>query len=196
VAYQVNPYFEMEEPGNRPLVKTWADPEDLAAFVQTVRDLRPQVDFLIVSAHWGFGAGEELAEYQRPLGHALIEAGADVIFGNHVHAVHGVEVYRGKAILYSPGNFIAQQPREGLSEFAVRLLDEMSTDGYAAELQVGTSGGYAIRIIPTMTDANGLPVIVQGADFERIAERLVRLSDELGTVVRVDGDALVVEGLA
>ena len=110
VAYQVNPYFEMEEPGNRPVVKTWADPRDLSVFEQVIRDLRSQVDFLIVSAHWGFGAGEELAEYQRPLGHALIDAGADIVFGNHVHAVHGIEVYRGKAILYSPGNFIAQQP--------------------------------------------------------------------------------------
>jgi poly-gamma-glutamate synthesis protein (capsule biosynthesis protein) len=154
------------------------------------------VDVPIVSAHWGFGAGEELAEYQQPLGHALIDAGADVIFGNHVHAVHGVEVYRGKAILYSPGNFIAQQPREGLSGFALQVLDEMSTDGYAAELKVTPSNTYAIRITPTVTDENGLPVFANGADFDRIAERLIRLSAELGTTLRVDGDILVVDGLA
>jgi poly-gamma-glutamate synthesis protein (capsule biosynthesis protein) len=196
VAYEVNPYFEMEEPGNPPVVKTWADPQDLRTFEQVIRDLRPQVDFLIVSAHWGFGAGEELAEYQRPLGHALIDAGADVIFGNHVHAVHGVEVYRGKAILYSPGNFIAQQPREGLSDFAVRLLDDMSTDGYAARLDVSPSGSYSVRITPTVTDENGLPVFAHGEDFERIANRLVRLSAELGTSISVDGDTLTVEQLA
>ena len=196
VAYQVNPYFEMEEPGNPPAVKTWADAQDLAAFEQVIRDLRPQVDFLIVSAHWGFGAGEELAEYQRPLGHALIDAGADVIFGNHVHAVHGIEVYQGKAILYSPGNFIAQQPREGLSDIAVRLLDEMSTDGYAAWLDVAASGTYSVRIIPTATDKNGLPVFARDEDFERIANRLVRLSAELGASITVDGDALTIEHLA
>jgi poly-gamma-glutamate synthesis protein (capsule biosynthesis protein) len=195
VAYEVNPYFEMEEPGNQPQVKTWANPHDQAASEEVIRELRPQVGFLIVSAHWGFGAGEELAEYQRPLGHALIDAGADVIFGNHVHAVHGVEVYQGKAILYSPGNFIAQQPREGLSGFALRVLDEMSRDGYAAELKVMKSGAYAIRIRPTMTDDDGLPVFAHGADFERIGERLIRLSAELRTTLRVDDDALVVDGL-
>jgi poly-gamma-glutamate synthesis protein (capsule biosynthesis protein) len=195
VAYEVNPYFEMEEPGNPPVVKTWADPEDLAAFARAIDELRHKVDFLIVSAHWGFGAGEELAEYQRPLGHALIDAGADVIFGNHVHAVHGVEVYGGKAILYSPGNFIAQQPREGLSDFAVRLLDDMSTDGYAALLDLDTDGSYAVRITPTVTNEDGLPVFAAGEAFERIADRLVRLSAELGTSVTVDGGALVVDRL-
>jgi poly-gamma-glutamate synthesis protein (capsule biosynthesis protein) len=196
VAYEVNPYFEMEEPGNPPVVKSWADPEDLAAFIRAIQNLRPKVDFLIVSAHWGFGAGAELTEYQRPLGHALVDAGADVIFGNHVHAVHGVEVYRGKAILYSPGNFIAQQPREGLSDFAIRLLDDMSSDGYAASLDLGTDGRYSVRITPTVTNEGGLPVFATGDARDRIADRLVSLSAALETPVKVDGDFLTVEGLA
>lgn len=193
VAYEVNPYYEMEEPGNQPRVKTWADSRDMAAFETVIRDLRPRVDFLVVSAHWGFGAGEELAEYQRPLGQALIDAGADVVFGNHVHAVHGVEVYKGKVILYSPGNFIAQQPREGLTDDALRVLDEMSTDGYAAWLDVSTEGMYTVRITPTVTDDDGLPLVARGDDFDRIAERLTRLSAALGTRIRVEGDKLVIE---
>jgi poly-gamma-glutamate capsule biosynthesis protein CapA/YwtB (metallophosphatase superfamily) len=185
VAYEVNPYYEMEEPGNPPRVKTWADAGDLAAFEDVIRELRSQVDFLAVSAHWGFGAGEELAEYQRPLGQALIDAGAEVVIGNHVHAIHGIEVYNGKVILYSPGNFIAQQPREGLSAFALSVLDGMSTDGYAAWLDVAGDGRYTVRITPTVTDEQGLPVIARGEAFDRIAERLARLSAELGTIVRV-----------
>lgn len=190
VAYEVNPYFEMEEPGNPPVVKTWADQDDLAAFIESIQNLRFQVDFLIVSAHWGFGAGQALAEYQRPLAHAIIDAGADVIFGNHVHAVHGVEAYRNRAILYSPGNFIAQQPRDGLSEFAIQLLDDMSTDGYAAQLELSPGGTYSVQFRPTVTNAEGLPVFAQGDAFARIADRLIRLSADLNTAVAVDGDTL------
>ncbi len=193
IAYEVNPYFEMEEPGNPPLVKTWANADDLSYFLERVRELRTQVDFLAVSAHWGFGAGEELAEYQRPLGHALVDAGADVVFGNHVHAVHGVEVYNGKAILFSPGNFIAQQPREDLSEFAARILDEMSTDGFAAWLDVAGDGTYSVRLMPTVTDEDGLPVVARGDEFSRIANRLVRLSAQLETAVRIEGDRVFVD---
>lgn len=194
VAYEVDPYFEMEEPGNRPLVKTWPNLKDLKRFEEKIREVRAQVDFLVISAHWGFGAGEELAEYQRPLGHALIDAGADVVFGNHVHAVHGIEVYKGKAILYSPGNFIAQQPRENLSAFAEQVLDEMSPDGFLAWLDLNSEGAYSIRITPTTTNSHGLPEKAISEDFDRIAERIVRLSLTLGTTVRVDNETLVVVG--
>lgn len=195
VAYEVNPYFEMEEPGNPPVVKTWVDQADLAEFTHAIQNLRPQVDFLIVSAHWGFGAGEALAEYQRPLAHALIDAGADVIFGNHVHAVHGVEVYKNKAVLYSPGNFIAQQPRDGLSDFAIRLLDDMSTDGYAALLELADNNQYSLRFRPTVTDADGLPVFATGDPYDQIADRLVRLSAELDTTVSASNGSLRIDRL-
>jgi poly-gamma-glutamate synthesis protein (capsule biosynthesis protein) len=193
VAYEVNPYYEMEEPGNQPRVKTWADETDLAAFTAAIKELRSQVDFLVVSAHWGFGAGEALADYQRPLGQALIDAGADAVFGNHVHAVHGIEVYKGKVILYSPGNFIAQQPREGLTGFALQVLDEMSTDGYAAWLDVAADGSYSVKLTPTVTDDQGLPIIAKGEAFDRIAERLTRLSAQLDSTVKVEGNQLVVD---
>ena len=78
----------------------------------------------------------------------------------------------------------------------MQLLDEMSTDGYAARLDVTESGAYSARIIPTVTNEDGLPVFARGEDFDRIASRLVRLSAELGTSLRVDGDTLTIEQLA
>lgn len=191
-AYEVDASIEMEEPGNPPAVRTWTDDVDRARALEKVAQLSRQVDFLAVSIHWGYGAGEQLAEYQQPLGRALIDAGADIVLGNHVHAVHGVEAYRGKAILYSPGNFVAQQPREGLSARAIAVLDEMSHDGYLARIDVEAGGGYGVRIIPTVTDIDGLPIRARGEDFARIAERLERLSARLGTTVKASGDEVVV----
>jgi len=193
-SYEVNAFTQMEEPGNPPVVRTWVDPADLAQAVAAIAALRAEVDFLAVSVHWGFGAGEQLAEYQRPVGHAFIDAGADVVLGNHVHAVHGVEVYKDKVILYSPGNFIAQQPREGASEAALAVLDEMSPDGYLARLDVEPGGNYRVEFVPTSTNADGLPEVVSGAARERIAHRLQRLSARLGTEISTVEDRLVVLG--
>lgn len=192
IAYEVNPYSEMEEPGVPPVVRTWTDETDRRLAEDCIRRLRSQVDFLVVSIHWGYGSGEELAEYQQPLGRTLIDAGADVIFGNHVHAIHGIEVYNGKAILYSPGNFIAQQPREGASDIALAIYSEMSPDGYAAWLDVAPTRTYSVRIVPTSTNSDGLPEVARGDVLRRIAERLQRLSSKLGTDIQVHGDEIYV----
>jgi poly-gamma-glutamate synthesis protein (capsule biosynthesis protein) len=192
VAYEVDPYGQMEEPGLPPIVRTWTDPSDQELAENCVRRLRGQVDFLVVSAHWGYGSGDQLAEYQRPLGHALVDAGADVIFGNHVHATHGIEVYHGKAILYSPGNCIAQQPREGISAAALAILDEMSPDGYLARLDVTADRLYRVHLLPIWTNREGLPEAAHDAVWRRIAERLQRLSARLGTELRVHGTDITV----
>jgi len=71
-----------------------------------VRKTRALVDVLIVSAHWGPNWGDDPPAEQIPLAHALIDAGADVIFGHSGHVVRGIELYRGKPILYCTGNFI------------------------------------------------------------------------------------------
>jgi poly-gamma-glutamate synthesis protein (capsule biosynthesis protein) len=66
----------------------------------------------------------EAESYERELAHAAIEAGADVVYGHGSHVVQGVEVYRGKPILYCVGNFamdwIRMRPnKEGLAIWVV-----------------------------------------------------------------------------
>jgi poly-gamma-glutamate capsule biosynthesis protein CapA/YwtB (metallophosphatase superfamily) len=191
-SYEVNAFMQLEEPGNPPRVRTWVDERDVEHALEQVRQLRSQVDFLAVSAHVGFGAGEELAEYEQPLCRAFIDAGADIVLGNHVHAIHGIEVYKGKVILYSPGNFIAQQPREGATPEIIAIYDDMSKEGFLAWIDVDTDGTYNTRIVPTVTNAEGLPEVAHGADAQRVGERISRLSRRLATDVASKGDELVV----
>ena len=89
----------MEEPGHAPVVHTVPDQADLSAICARIGAARSRSDFLAVSVHMGRGFGEDLAEYEPLVGRALIDAGADVVFGNHVHAIHGIESYAGRAIL-------------------------------------------------------------------------------------------------
>lgn len=62
-------------------------------------------DLVIVACHWGTEGDNYANDYQRKWGHDLIDAGADLIIGNHSHCLQGVEYYNGKVICYSLGNF-------------------------------------------------------------------------------------------
>ncbi|MDX9893179.1 MAG: AmmeMemoRadiSam system protein B [Patescibacteria group bacterium] len=72
-------------------------------------DLRFQVDWIIINIHWGQEYQLQPNEMQRHLAHQLIESGADVVIGHHPHVVQGLEVYQGKPIFYSLGNFVFDQ---------------------------------------------------------------------------------------
>ena len=68
--------------------------------------LRKQVDIVALSIHWGIHfIPAVLADYQREVAHAAIDAGADVILGHHTHILKPIEVYKGKVIFYSLANF-------------------------------------------------------------------------------------------
>lgn len=76
--------------------------------VDAIKAARPDSDFVFVYTHWG----EEYVasnEYQRMLAHTFIDAGADMVIGSHPHVIQEREVYKGKWIFYSLGNFIFDQ---------------------------------------------------------------------------------------
>ncbi len=94
------------QPGIPPEIITQANPEDLAAMVQDIKKLRRSVDVLVVSMHWGIHhVPAIIAMYQYEVGHAAIDAGADIIIGHHAHILKGIEVYKGKVIFFSLCNF-------------------------------------------------------------------------------------------
>lgn len=74
--------------------------------LELVSKTKERVDWLIVSAHWGPNWGYLPPADHPPFAHALIDAGADIIFGHSGHVVRGVELYKAKPILYCTGDFI------------------------------------------------------------------------------------------
>jgi poly-gamma-glutamate synthesis protein (capsule biosynthesis protein) len=93
----------MNRPGIPPIIVTWPDPAYLAAFTDDIRALRPRVDVLVASLHWGLG--KDVLDYMRQIAHAAIEAGADVVIGHGPHYSLAVEMYRGRPIFYGLGSF-------------------------------------------------------------------------------------------
>lgn len=68
-----------------------------------------ETDYVIINIHWGNEYQHNFNVYQQEVGRALVEAGADLIIGHHPHVVQGMEIYQGKPIFYSLGNFVFDQ---------------------------------------------------------------------------------------
>ena len=98
--------LEEDQPGTPCEILTYPLEEDLADVITDVKKARKEADIVAVSMHWGVHYFRALiAGYQVPMAHAAIDAGADIIFGHHPHILKGVEVYKGKIVFYSLGNF-------------------------------------------------------------------------------------------
>ena len=66
-------------------------------------------DVVIVFPHWGTEYDPTPFAGQKTLAEAAIDAGADLVIGNHAHWAGAIEVYKGKPIWYALGNFVFDQ---------------------------------------------------------------------------------------
>jgi len=81
----------------------------LSEATEMIKEADRENDLVIVNIHWGVEYDHFFNTYQKERGRALVDAGADLIIGHHPHVVQGMEIYNGKPIFYSLGNFIFDQ---------------------------------------------------------------------------------------
>ncbi len=109
----ISTFYEQTDwqPGTPPKIITMAQKEDLAAMKEDIRRAKAQADVVIMSIHWGVHhLPAVIAMYEYEVGHAAIDAGADLILGHHAHILKGIEVYKGKVIFHCLANFAAWMP--------------------------------------------------------------------------------------
>ncbi len=112
-AFTVYEPVEPDQPGTPPRIRTFPHLDDLEVLSRQVSAARQVADIVLVSMHWGIHMiPYALADYQTICARKLIDAGADAILGHHPHILKGVELYRGKPIFYSLGNFAIGQPHD------------------------------------------------------------------------------------
>jgi poly-gamma-glutamate capsule biosynthesis protein CapA/YwtB (metallophosphatase superfamily) len=105
-AHTLYEQIETDQPGTPARIRTFAFREDVAAMTRDIEAARAQADCVIVSLHWGIHfVPAVLAEYQREVARAAIDAGAGLILGHHAHILKGIEFYKGRAVFYSLSNF-------------------------------------------------------------------------------------------
>jgi len=171
----------VEQPGTMPLVRTWVAAKDQQLVCDRIAALRAEGRTVIVGIHWGVPehwlspVSGRLAEYQRPLGHALIDAGAEIVFGHHSHSLHPIEVYRSRPIFYSAGNFLFEDPRAFMAPESVIV-------------QVAVGPRLGVWLVPAVVDAQGFPQLATGGEARRVVEWLRELSRGFGTALEIEGD--------
>ncbi|MBK4737598.1 CapA family protein [Noviherbaspirillum pedocola] len=83
------------------------DARNMQSITEKVRATKRAGDVVVMSIHWGGNWGFRIPAEHRDFAHRLIDsAGVDIVHGHSSHHVKGIEVYRGKLILYGCGDFL------------------------------------------------------------------------------------------
>jgi len=74
---------------------------------ESVTSIKRPGDLVLLSIHWGGNWGYAISESEKKFAHKLLDnAGIDAIYGHSSHHAKGIEVYKGKLILYGCGDFL------------------------------------------------------------------------------------------
>ena len=119
-ASQVAPNMAWYAKKNSPGLLMAYDP---TLIVEAVREARELYDYVIVYMHWGKEHQSEPTAAQTGAARKMIDAGADAVIGSHPHCIQSFEVYNGKPIAYSLGNFLMRNNYDHTAVVLLRLLD-------------------------------------------------------------------------
>ncbi|MFA6585776.1 MAG: CapA family protein [Candidatus Paceibacterota bacterium] len=103
-------------------------------FDEIVQNASKQVDYLIVTMHFGDEYKIKHNTRQQYLAHKAIDAGAKIVIGTHPHVIEDTEVYKNGFIAYSLGNFIFDQG------FSTNTME-----GMLLEIKLNRDGNMSIK---------------------------------------------------
>jgi poly-gamma-glutamate capsule biosynthesis protein CapA/YwtB (metallophosphatase superfamily) len=126
----------------------WSEDEQVLRDIARVRS-QNRADVLIAVMHWGWE--DPLAnQRQRQLARLMIDAGVDAVIGGHPHLVQDTELYQGKPVFYSLGNFVF----EGFD-------NPINNTGWVVKLRVNKQGVVDWSVQEAFINAQGLPQTVK-----------------------------------
>jgi poly-gamma-glutamate synthesis protein (capsule biosynthesis protein) len=141
--------------------RPWVAALDLENDAQIIRELRQDVDAVLISIHWGNEYQTKPSPRQRMAAEALIAAGTDVIIGHHPHVLQPFEWVesgdRRGAVAFSLGNFLSNQHRMyDQTTQSVNQGDNRDGGMLMATLRKGPSGVelHNVSVEPIWTDNN------------------------------------------
>jgi len=138
--------------------------ENLKAAIAAARQVS---DVVIAMPHWGPEDVPIPNWSQRGLAVQLVEAGADLVVGNHTHVVQAIQQIEGVDVFYGLGNFVFDQwPRD--HQQGVILLVRFEGARYL---------GY--ELIPTHVDKDGRVHIAGADEAEEVIDRIQKASETL-----------------
>jgi len=172
-------------PGAAPSVKTWLDDKEKALMLNDIAELKSSVDCIVLSCHWGVSNAESVQDYQIELAHCAIDAGVDVIIGHHPHRPQAIEIYNGKPIFYSMGNFA----------FDWWFVRNILKEGIMAHVLLNDGSVSKISFSPVRREdeSNDVAYILPESDTGKyILSMISELSKPFGTKFEINGDEIIV----
>jgi poly-gamma-glutamate capsule biosynthesis protein CapA/YwtB (metallophosphatase superfamily) len=122
---------------------------------------RKLADLVIVSMHSGTEYVLEPNARQKAFAHAAIDGGADLVIGHHPHVVQRAEVYKGKYVFYSLGNFVFDQ-----------MWSADTRRGLVLKIRLGEDGVENVSYLPVLIEDYARPRPLGGKDGEAVIKRL------------------------
>lgn len=139
-----------------------------------ISELKHKADKIIVCLHWGDEYVDYPSPYQQKLAHRIIDAGADLIIGNHPHVMQGIEYYHRGIICYSLGNFNLKVDHP--------YSDSLITTHYAYCVIVTFSDkndGGKINVIPVRINNLYQAELLKDVEKDDVIDFLMRISEPL-----------------
>ena len=214
-AVRIQTYYRAVDwqPGTPPAIITIPDEEDVRAMAADIRRAKALAPVVAVSMHWGIhNIPRVLADYQRTVAKAIVDAGGDIILGHHPHIPKGVEVIDGRVCFYSLSHFLWSQRRlgdhvpghlggirHGVQHDPAYPLLPMGPD--AMKSMIGRAvitprGIERVSFLPVRIDTDLRPEVLHSGDerFSAAVQHIEWCSEGLAHSFRCDGDEVVVSG--
>jgi poly-gamma-glutamate synthesis protein (capsule biosynthesis protein) len=159
-------------------------PEAAAALVGAWVDrVKRPGDLAIASVHWGGNWGYGIPPEQRRVGHALLDAGIDLVHGHSSHHPKAFEIHRGKLVLYGCGDFLDDY--EGISGYEA-YRDDLALL-YLPTLEPDHGTVSDLRLVPLQIRRFRL-IRPSPSDVRWLAEVMSRECEAFGIALRVEAD--------
>jgi len=208
---------EHDQPGTPCRIHTFPHREDLKAMVNDIERAKSKADVVVLSLHWGIHfIPAVIADYQREIAHVAIDSGVDLILGHHPHILKPIEVYKGKVIFYSLGNFATDLPftREMLQERGFKEIQQLNPKwlpnpehlynfppdaekSMIAKCEISNGAITRVSFLPVHIDRKtAIPEVLKKEDerFMEVVEYVKEItrSQGLDTSFEVTGDEVVI----
>ena len=122
----------------------WSEDEQVIADIRAAK--AAGADHVIPFMHWGWERNTQPDERQKTFARRMIDEGASLVVGSHPHVTQGAEIYRGKPIVYSLGNFVF----DGFDY-------ENGRRGWLLRLRIDREGVQHWETLAAQIDENGTP---------------------------------------
>ncbi len=139
--------------------------------MQTVAQAKEESDFVVVYIHWGTENQEETDWLQNKQAPELVEAGADLIIGDHPHILQRIEIIDGVPVIYSLGNF---------------WFNSKPLDTGMVKVTISEEGLQSFQFIPCQ-QVNCRTSMLEGEEKSRVLGEMRRMSGN----VQIDEDGYV-----